>query len=397
MFNSSTSSKLVATKGNTSRARRDRRTTRIITILSVSAGTVAIILLLCWRLGVVSTRSSSKSNGTIRGNSASRASYDDYFQPQECAVGLWNQDTHTLEVNPNCPASQKLLNMKPPPTDKTLTFFLIYFNDHHHLAHQLKSWISYGQNVLDQIQFVIVDDSSAPGHTAAEFLQANINHNDSQTIRTPLDIVIYKIDQNLMWNIGGARNLGFWMANTPWVFMSDTDTQVAPETMKYILEKVSSSAAITDTSSPAVYTFFQRQRDSGFKPHPAVMLIRKQDYWKVGGCDEDFVGSYGWTDPHFRYKVQEDPTLHAIKAHTEMDELGITPLREMNDDIECPNGIVCLEKFHGEKAPKEPEKNEAKFKRKSQEGKWSNEVLRYTWKRVKWQQNSWWDFLLWWS
>lgn len=343
------SSKLIATKGNTSRARRDRQTTRIIMVLSASAATLGMFLLF-W-LGILSS-------------------------PTNLAV----------EVNPNCPASHTLLKMESPPTDKKLTFFLIYFNDHHHLAHQLKSWTSYGQQFLNQIQFLIVDDSSAPGHTAAEFLQANYK------LAKSLDIVIYRIDQNLMWNIGGARNLGFWMAHTPWIFMSDTDTTVAPETMQYILDKVD----IVSTSPP-VYTFFQRIRDTGlFKPHPAVMLIRKQDYWKVGGCDEDFVGSYGWTDPHFRYKVQEDPTLQAIKAHKEMDDEGIPPLREMNDDIECPHGIICLEKFHGKKAPKEPEKNELKFKNKSQAGKWSNEVLRYTWKRVKWQK-SWWDVLMFWS
>lgn len=335
------------------------------------------------KLGVFSSLPIQKSaTGNVRG-SASKS----YFQPQECAAGLWNQDTHTLEVNPNCPASQKLMQMKPPVTDKKLTFFLIYFNDHHHLAHQLKSWIGYGEDALNQIQFVIVDDSSAPGHTAAEFLQANLD------LAKNLDIVIYRIEQNLMWNIGGARNLGFWMANTPWIFMSDGDTQVPKDTMTYILGKVEEGL---NSDSPPVYTFFQRVRDTGFKPHPAVMLIRKQDFWKVGGCDEDFVGSYGWTDPHFRYKVQEDPTLEAIKAYTEMDEIGIPPLREMSDDIECPERIVCLAKFHGEKAPKEPEKNEAKFKKKSSEGKWSNAVLRYTWHRVKWQK-SWWDFLLFWS
>lgn len=386
-------SQLTVTKGNTSRARRNRRrTSRMLQCLA--ATTVVLIIVLFIEVGVVPLPT-GQGKHTIRGKSASEKPY--LFQRQECAAGLWNQATHTLEVNPKCPASRQLLQMQPPPTDKKLTFFFIYFNDHHHLAHQLKSWISYGKAVLDQIQFVIVDDCSASGHTAAEFLQANNNQDGgilAKKTTFELDIVIYKIDQNLMWNIGGARNLGFWMANTPWIFMSDTDTQVPPETMHFILQKITDNSS--RTTAPPVYTFFQRIRESGFKPHPAVMLIRKQDYWKVGGCDEDFVGSYGWTDPHFRYKVQEDPTLRAIKAHKEMDELGIPPLREMSDEIDCPETIVCLEKFHGEKAPKMPETNEAKFKLKSEGGKWSNEVLRYTWQRVQWRM-SWWDFLFFWS
>ena len=40
------------------------------------------------------------------------------------------------------------------------------------------------------------------------------------------------------------------------------------------------------------------------KLHPAVCLIRKEDYWKIGGCDEDFVGNYGQTDPHFWYRAK---------------------------------------------------------------------------------------------
>jgi hypothetical protein len=35
------------------------------------------------------------------------------------------------------------------------------------------------------------------------------------------------------------------------------------------------------------------------KVHPAVCLITKHNYFKVGGCDENLVGKYGGTDGDF--------------------------------------------------------------------------------------------------
>ena len=33
--------------------------------------------------------------------------------------------------------------------------------------------------------------------------------------------------------------------------------------------------------------------------------MRKNDYWKVGGCEEDLVGNYGQTDPIFWYRAKD--------------------------------------------------------------------------------------------
>ena len=49
---------------------------------------------------------------------------------------------------------------------------------------------------------------------------------------------------------------------------------------------------------------FLKKNPSGFKVHPAVCLIRKSDYWNVGGCEEDLVGNYGMTDPSFFYRAK---------------------------------------------------------------------------------------------
>ena len=35
-----------------------------------------------------------------------------------------------------------------------------------------------------------------------------------------------------------------------------------------------------------------------------MSLLRKKDYWNVGGCEEDLVGNYGQTDPIFWYRAK---------------------------------------------------------------------------------------------
>ncbi|KAL3940850.1 MAG: hypothetical protein SGBAC_004678 [Bacillariaceae sp.] len=319
------------------------------------------------------------------------------IREQQCPVGIFNNNTKHMEINKDChPDSQKLLSMERVPTTKKITFMLIYYNDHHHLAHQIQSWKNFSQSTLDQIQFLIVDDGSAPGNTAKEFLEANYEYSES------IDIVLYKIEQDLLWNIGGARNAGFWMANTEWIFMSDGDIHVSRETMDYVVgltnRRVENFPGNETESATQynmnVFVMFQRYRPSGFKPHPAVMLLPRASYWYVGGCDEDFVGSYGYTDPHFRYKVEVDPTLHLINVYPDMDEQKVPPLVEMADDVSCPKGIQCLPAFLGVKAPREVTRNQKMFFSKRGKGEWSHNVFRYTWHYVSWKKSaSWWSWL----
>ena len=114
---------------------------------------------------------------------------------------------------------------------KLSTFFIIYYNNVDYLAQQLDSWMQLAER--DKIQFLIVDDGSANGNRAVDFLK---NQSSLQ-----LDIQVYEIDQDLVWNIGGARNLGFWVAPTEWVFLSDSDILVRPNTMAYVMKKLRDS------------------------------------------------------------------------------------------------------------------------------------------------------------
>ena len=95
------------------------------------------------------------------------------------------------------------------------------------------------------------------------------------------------------------------------------------------------------------------------KIHPAVCLIRKDDYWKVGGCEEDLVGHYGGTDPSFFYKAQGKIKVEICR------NIFLTHLYEGEADIirDTSHNIKLIEE-------------------KKRTGKWSTDYIRFPWKKI---------------
>ena len=94
-------------------------------------------------------------------------------------------------------------------------------------------------------------------------------------------------------------------------------------------------------------------------PHPAVCLLRKTDYWDVGGCDEDLVGHYGQTDPIFWHRA-----IGKLKVHTE---------KKLYLDY-MPDGEANINR--------NTSYNAKLFKYKKRINNWSTNFVRFKWKRV---------------
>ena len=93
--------------------------------------------------------------------------------------------------------------------------------------------------------------------------------------------------------------------------------------------------------------------------HPAVCLIRVKDYWEVGGCDEDYVGNYGYTDPTFWWRAKD-----VIKKH------------------ECKN-IYLDYKDEGEcEMIRDTRKNMRLFEKKKKSGLWSTDFIRFSYSKI---------------
>lgn len=291
------------------------------------------------------------------------------YTDKYCGSGLVNVKEKKVAFNPNCNRvyrTKKYLKRNK----KRLTILLLYFNDDNHLSHQINSWQEYSSEVLNQIQILIVDDGSLKEKRAEYFLQRNNFKNKE------LEIRLVQIEQTIEWNIGGARNLGFFEAESDWVLMIDGDTIVKSRLIEFVL---------TNLSNPNdVYIFFDRIRPDGktSRPHPAVMLLRKESYWRNGGCDEDFVGNYGYTDPHFRYRLEHEPSLKIIEMSKKMKREKIPPLMELKKDIPCHKSFQCSDFFLTNHPSRNTDYNSALFEKKKKTKTWSHEILRFTWKEV---------------
>jgi len=243
-------------------------------------------------------------------------------------------------------------NTERKERQKKLTILLLYFNDDNHLSHQVNSWQQYSSEVLNQIQFLIVDDGTSKRKSAESFFKRNM------VKKNFLDLRLLKINQSINWNIGGARNLGFFEAYSDWVFMIDGDTIVKPKTIEFVLRNLQSPTN--------VYIFFERIRADRKtdKPHPAVMLLAKESYWKNGGCDEDFVGNYGYTDPHFRYRLGLELSLNMIKFSIIMKRKNIPPLEELSKTIACHQAFQCSDSGLSEQLSRNTNPNKILFEEK---------------------------------
>ena len=172
--------------------------------------------------------------------------------------------------------------------DAKITLSLSYYNDGKYLDAQLCEFKKYPSNIKIQI----IDDGSQDD-PITRHLQ-----------KIPDNIDIFKIKEDIPWNIPGSRNLSATVATTPWLLILDMDQIITLENINKILELPLKND----------YEFYSFNRKFGKinKFTAGTMLVSRMLWWECGGYDEDFVGNYGYNDPFFRFKMQH------VGAHEKM-------------------------------------------------------------------------------
>lgn len=134
---------------------------------------------------------------------------------------------------------------------------------------------SYSSDILDRVQFIFVDDHSP---VAIHIPDCKLHY------------VLARIDDDITWNQGGARNLGAHLAKTSKLILTDLD-HIFPETLL---------ADILSAKEPSCLYMFRRERD-GLKihSHPNTFFCTKGIFFNVLGVDEEFCGHYGYEDVFF--------------------------------------------------------------------------------------------------
>jgi len=177
---------------------------------------------------------------------------------------------------------------------KEFSLLAPYYRQPKMLAEQIRIWNAYP----DGVQIILVDDGSA------EAALPVVEEVASGWLRQRLSL--YRVDVDLPWNRGGARNLAAREATTDWIVHIDLD---------HVLTGQSAERLLSFDPDPKHFYRFARYRngkadetrkkdsippfvDYGkIHPHIDSYLCTRDLYWRVGGYDEDYSGCLGGGSP----------------------------------------------------------------------------------------------------
>jgi len=162
-----------------------------------------------------------------------------------------------------------------------LTYVIHYYFDQQSssvLLDLLDKYNGYSSNLLDVIQFVVVDDGSPLRFEVPVY---NLN------------ITWLRITDDIPWNQPGARNLGVTYAKSDKVLLADLDHEFPEHTLKKMTEM--------GRLGRRFYKIWKWDSESNLsgRPHPNTFLISRGRFLRLFGYDEEFCGSYGVDDYRF--------------------------------------------------------------------------------------------------
>ena len=176
-----------------------------------------------------------------------------------------------------------LSNANITQPEPRLTINLSYYGEYETLLKHLDIW-SKASPSLPYLNFNIFDDGSD---------LSLLDKKDEINAYGISGLSVYRITEDIPWNIPGARNLAICVCATNWLLFQDMDQYFSTESLIQ-LQNISSIA-----QSGIVYTF---ARVNG-RFTAGTMLARKTDLLKVHLHDEDTVGNYGYNDQLLRGKL----------------------------------------------------------------------------------------------
>jgi hypothetical protein len=187
---------------------------------------------------------------------------------------------------------------------KTVTLVYAYYNNPMMLRYQLMEWARYTIPLLDRTSFIVVDDGSRV--TTAIEVVADLRHEIGA-----LDLQVYRVQVDRPWGQDAARNIGMKHCATSWALMSDIDHVLKKWEYPHFMDFVERRAA------QGCYYMPDRKlgRDgTPYHPHPNSFVMHREDFWAMGGYDEDFVGWYG-SDGNFRKNAKGYGGLRELPCH----------------------------------------------------------------------------------
>lgn len=171
-----------------------------------------------------------------------------------------------------------------------LSIIVTYYAQPAMLAEQARIWATYA----DVPEIVVVDDGS-PVPAAPQARSVG-----------------YRVQQDIPWHQDGARNLGAHVATGEWLLFLDIDHAISDGELSKLL------GLLPTLPEGAAFRPSRRLVDYAYplKLAANIWLIRKSDFWRIGGYDERLCGSYG-TDLEFRPRLKR--TLREVELPITLD------------------------------------------------------------------------------
>lgn len=185
------------------------------------------------------------------------------------------------------------------------TLIVPYYRNVEMLKEHIKHWEEYP----NEARIIVVDDGS-PEDAQSILLE----HASPELLRR---LRLLRVDVDIPWNRGGARNLGATVADTHWIVHIDIDHVLTAEQARALLK--------AEVSVKRWYRFERfrvgkadETRRKDFKknglpddaeygkihPHVDSYLCTRRAYWDIGGYDEDYSGCLGGGNP-FLYALEK--------------------------------------------------------------------------------------------
>lgn len=174
----------------------------------------------------------------------------------------------------------------------SFSFVIPYYRNPEMLKLQVENWNLYPEWIRDQVRVILIDDCS-PEPAEPIFRKCELRKS------------LYRINEDIVFNAHGARNLGAKVIgkDDAWGLYTDMDIMFPVAAVERILSK--------KWNAGRHYTF-EREFVDGRprKYHCNSLLMIRSAYWSVGGMDEDFCGSYGGDGIFHRALERGTPRQH---------------------------------------------------------------------------------------
>ncbi len=275
--------------------------------------------------------------------------------------------------------------------DKTLrevglTLMYPCFGQEKRISKLLKVWDAWSNDTKDNVQILLIDDHGTPS-VEDMVLDKTMDCNLS----------VYRIQDDVKYNMPGALNLGMMVASTPWILTMDTDYSFQPDVMQRLLDFKPVQGEVYAFFLDRVIEGVHQAKDT--RVHTNTFLLHKDVFTNLNGFDEDFSGKwshklqpvlrelgdsslplkfskdiqgYGYHDNAFIHKLQDVGYVY-VQQRGYIATEWVDDIVDKNTEYTEINRRLCKGIYNAKRQGKLP---------------YSTDMLRFKWKRVRHNRRS---------